>query len=80
MADLAYPSLIPIAFNTWLGPTLPEEHAAPALTAIPDKSKAITCVSEVRLEKAKHVVFGNLSESFPIMERLEKLASKLDSR
>ena len=33
----------PIAFSTWLVCTLPELHAAPALTAIPSRSSAMTC-------------------------------------
>ena len=32
----------PIASSTWLAPTLPEEHAAPALTATPARSSLIT--------------------------------------
>src|SRR5439155_10562905 len=36
---------MPIAARTWLGPTLPEEHAAPALTITPARSSAMTWVS-----------------------------------
>ncbi len=35
----------PMASSTWLAPTLPDEQAAPALTAMPARSSAITSVS-----------------------------------
>ena len=35
----------PIAFSTWLGPTLPDEQADPADSATPARSKAICAVS-----------------------------------
>ncbi len=35
----------PIAASTWLGPTLPDEQAAPALTMTPSRSSAMTWVS-----------------------------------
>jgi hypothetical protein len=45
MADLAVSDGNPIAASTVLAPTLPEEQAAPELTAIPAKSSLITRVS-----------------------------------
>ena len=35
----------PIAARTWLGLTLPDEQALPAETAIPARSKAISCAA-----------------------------------
>ena len=36
----------PIAARTWLGLTLPEEQALPAETAMPARSKAMSCAAE----------------------------------
>ena len=55
----------PIAFRTWLAETLPEEHADPAETAIPARSKAITAVSAGRPRTAKSVVLGIRSTPVP---------------
>jgi hypothetical protein len=60
----------PIAFSTWLGPTLPDEQAEPADKATPARSKAICTVSalapgdseERRIGKAFHA----LSENFGV--------------
>src|SRR5258708_35981066 len=45
IVDPARSAPTPIAASTWLGPTLPEEQAAPALTMTPSRSSAMTWVS-----------------------------------
>src|SRR5690606_24577828 len=47
-----------MAANTWLGPTLPDEHAEPADKAIPARSNAICTVSAFCSCKEKKVVLG----------------------
>ena len=49
----------PIAASTWLGPTLPEEQAAPALIMTPSRSSAITWVSADAPGIASAVVLGS---------------------
>ena len=53
----------PIAARTWLGPTLPEEHAEPDDTATPAKSRAITRVSAEVPATATQSVWGNLDRA-----------------
>ena len=45
IVDCANSGPSPIAASTWLGPTLPDEQAAPALTITPSRSSAMTWVS-----------------------------------
>ncbi len=45
MAQSAMSSGTPIAVSTALRRSLPDEHAAPALTITPARSSAITCVA-----------------------------------
>src|SRR3569623_2850796 len=53
----------PIAVTTWLGRTLPEEQADPALTAMPARSNAITKVSADLAPALKQRVFGSRATS-----------------
>src|SRR5581483_10793749 len=55
----------PIACSTWLGPTLPEEQAAPALTITPARSSAITWVSAAMPGSAIAEVFGRRGAAAP---------------
>ena len=45
MVDSASAGSTPMAASTWLVATLPEEQAAPAETATPARSRAMTCVA-----------------------------------
>src|SRR3954451_382393 len=56
----------PIALSTWLGPTLPDEQAAPALTITPSRSSAMICVSEATPGSASAVVLGRRGAAAPI--------------
>ncbi len=58
IADPASASLAPMAPSTWEGATLPEEQAAPALTAIPARSRAMTWVSAASPGLPKQLVVG----------------------
>src|SRR6185312_4470807 len=49
----------PMAFSTWLGPTLPDEQAEPAESATPARSKAICAVSAFMPGIAKNVVLAS---------------------
>ena len=53
-----YEAAAPIAARTWLGPTLPDEQAAPALTMTPSRSSAMTWVSAAVPGIAIADVFG----------------------
>ena len=55
----------PIAASTWLGPTLPEEQAAPALTMTPSRSSAMTWVSAATPGIAIAEVFGRRGAAAP---------------
>jgi hypothetical protein len=55
----------PIAVKTWLTATLPELQAAPALTATPSRSSAITCASARTPGSARHVVLASRSAPPP---------------
>ena len=63
MAARAISGASPIAARTWLAPTLPDEHAAPALTAMPSRSRAMTSVSALAPGSPKLVVLGRRSAS-----------------
>ena len=56
---------IPMASNTGERVTLPDEQAAPALTQMPARSSAITCVSARTPGIDMHVVLGSLAAAFP---------------
>ena len=55
----------PIAFRTWLGPTLPDEQAEPADSATPARSKAICAVSALMPGMAKKTVLARRSALRP---------------
>src|SRR6516165_4071800 len=54
-----------IAARTWLGPTLPDEQAAPALTITPSRSSATTWVSAAIPGSAIAEVFGKRGAAAP---------------
>src|SRR5690606_17448301 len=78
MADRATSSGKPIAVSTGLTPTLPDEHAAPALMATPAKSNRITSVSADRPGSARHVVLGRRSAPDPIASASGAMAKAPD--
>ena len=59
MAARASSGSSPIASSTWLAPTLPDEQAAPALTAMPARSSAMTSVSALGPASASADVLGS---------------------
>src|SRR5262249_45100961 len=58
IVEAAISAEAPIPSKTWLGPTLPEEQAAPALTMTPSRSRAMTCVSAETPGSAIALVLG----------------------
>src|SRR5262249_42912550 len=70
----------PIACSTWLGPTLPEEQAAPALTMTPSRSSAMTWVSAETPGSAIALVLGNLSARDPMITASGAVARTAASR
>ena len=70
----------PIAASTWLGPTLPDEQAAPALTMTPSRSSAMTCVSAATPGIASAVVFGKRGTAAPMTSASGTAASAAASR
>ena len=56
MAQRASASATPIAERTCEAPILPDEQAAPALTATPSRSSAMTCVSLETPAREKQLV------------------------
>ena len=79
----------PIAASTWLGPTLPDEQAAPALTMTPSRSSAMIWVSadgaghrdrrgvrQARRRGADHDRLGRQRRDFRF-ERVAQLADPL---
>ena len=57
-----------MAASVSLVPTLPEEHAAPALTDMPARSSCMTSVSALRPGGAIKLVLGSLGLSAPMMQ------------
>ena len=70
IVDDAISTGTPIAAKTWLGPTLPDEQAAPALTITPSRSSAMTWVSADIPGIAIAAVFGNRGTSRTDDDRL----------
>src|SRR6185437_16113200 len=66
----------PIAARTWLGPTLPDEQAAPALTITPARSNAITWVSAGIPGIASAEVLGRRGTPAPITIASGRAASR----
>src|SRR5262245_7282682 len=64
-APLAKSGATPIAASTRLERTLPDEHAAPELTATPSRSMAITAVSALSPGSAKLEVLGRRATLLP---------------
>ena len=70
----------PIAASTWLAVTLPELHAAPALTAIPSRSSAITCASARTPGSARQVVLASRGAPAPQTTAPFRQGRSLESR
>src|ERR1700724_492512 len=58
IVDPARSEPTPIAASTWLGPTLLEEQAAPALTMTPSRSSPMTWLSAGRPGSSRADVLG----------------------
>ena len=65
----------PSPSSTWLGPTLPEEQAAPALTMTPSRSSAMTWVSAATPGMAIAAVFGQARRRGAKHDRLGRHAA-----
>src|SRR3546814_3923063 len=77
IAEPASLSLAPMALSTWEGCTLPEEQAAPELTATPARSSAMSWVSAGRPASATQEVLGSRGAVAP--KRSEEHTSELQS-